>query len=381
MQLQIDVSKPYGIVLEGGGAKGAYQIGAWKALQEAGVKISGIAGSSVGALNGAMMCMDDLEKAQRLWENITYSQVMNVDELPAELLEDWRNVGFKEALTGIMNILRDGGFNIAPLRQLIAESVDEAKIRSSQRELFVTTFSVDERRQLVLDVKSLPDGEIENALLASAYFLAFKNEKLGGKRYMDGGVFNNVPLDVLVEKGYQDIIVIRIYGLGKDNERLVEIPDGVTVHRIAPRQNLGGMLEFDKKRAARNMKLGYYDAKRMLYGLAGRAYYIDAPQSEAYYFDKMMSELELVKCRLFEQLDAEEQAHYSGYRAFTEELFPALARRLRLSPDWDYKDLYLAILETWAKELKLNKMHIYTPEEIAQAVRFNIRKLDSFPVI
>lgn len=381
MQLQIDVSKPYGIVLEGGGAKGAYQIGAWKALREAGVKISGIAGSSVGALNGAMMCMDDLEKAQRLWENITYSQVMNVDELPAELLEDWRNVGFKEALTGIMNILRDGGFNIAPLRQLIAESVDEAKIRSSQRELFVTTFSVDERRQLVLDVKSLPDGEIENALLASAYFLAFKNEKLGGKRYMDGGVFNNVPLDVLVEKGYQDIIVIRIYGLGKDNERLVEIPDGVTVHRIAPRQNLGGMLEFDKKRAARNMKLGYYDAKRMLYGLAGRAYYIDAPQSEAYYFDKMMSELELVKCRLFEQLDAEEQAHYSGYRAFTEELFPALARRLRLSPDWDYKDLYLAILETWAKELKLNKMHIYAPEEIAQAVRFNIRKLDSFPVI
>lgn len=381
MQLQIDVSKPYGIVLEGGGAKGAYQIGAWKALREAGVKISGIAGSSVGALNGAMMCMDDLETAQRLWENITYSQVMNVDELSAELLEDWRNVGFKEALTGIMNILRDGGFNIAPLRQLIAENVDEAKIRSSQRELFVTTFSMDERRQLVLDVKSLPDGEIENALLASAYFLAFKNEKLGGKRYMDGGVFNNVPLDVLVEKGYQDIIVIRIYGLGKDNERLVEIPDGVTVHRIAPRQNLGGMLEFNKKRAARNIKLGYYDAKRMLYGLAGRTYYIDAPQSEAYYFDKMMSELELVKCRLFEQLDAEGQAHYSGYRAFTEELFPALAGRLRLSPDWDYKDLYLAILETWAKELKLNRMHIYAPEEIAQAVRFNIRKLDSFPVI
>lgn len=381
MQLQIDVSKPYGIVLEGGGAKGAYQIGAWKALREAGVKISGIAGSSVGALNGAMMCMDDLETAQRLWENITYSQVMNVDELSAELLEDWRNVGFKEALTGIMNILRDGGFNIAPLRQLIAENVDEAKIRSSQRELFVTTFSVDERRQLVLDVKSLPDGEIENALLASAYFLAFKNEKLGGKRYMDGGVFNNVPLDVLVEKGYQDIIVIRIYGLGKDNERLVEIPDGVTVHRIAPRQNLGGMLEFNKKRAARNMKLGYYDAKRMLYGLAGRTYYIDAPQSEAYYFDKMMSELELVKCRLFEQLDAGGQAHHSGYRAFTEELFPALAGRLRLSPDWDYKDLYLAILETWAKELKLNRMHIYAPEEIAQAVRFNIRKLDSFPVI
>ena len=129
------------------------------------------------------------------------------------------------------------------------------------------------------------------------------------------------------------------------------------------------------------MKLGYYDAKRMLYGLAGRTYYIDAPQSEAYYYDKMMSELELVKCRLSEEPDAEKQMHDSGYRAFTEELFPALARRLNLSSDWDYKDLYLAILETWAKELKLNKMHIYTTEEIVQAVRFNVRMLDSFPLI
>ena len=56
----IDLTKEYGLVLEGGGAKGAYQIGAWKAMREAGVKIKGIAGTSVGALNGALICMDDL---------------------------------------------------------------------------------------------------------------------------------------------------------------------------------------------------------------------------------------------------------------------------------------------------------------------------------
>ena len=59
MEAVIDLSKEYGIVLEGGGARGAYQIGVWKALKEAGVKIKGIAGTSVGALNGALMCMDD----------------------------------------------------------------------------------------------------------------------------------------------------------------------------------------------------------------------------------------------------------------------------------------------------------------------------------
>ena len=59
IKLQLDLSKEYGIVLEGGGAKGAYQIGAWRALREAGIRIKGAAGTSVGALNGALICMDD----------------------------------------------------------------------------------------------------------------------------------------------------------------------------------------------------------------------------------------------------------------------------------------------------------------------------------
>ena len=49
MRPVIDLSKEYGLVLDGGGARGAYQIGAWKALHEAGVRIRGIAGTSVGA--------------------------------------------------------------------------------------------------------------------------------------------------------------------------------------------------------------------------------------------------------------------------------------------------------------------------------------------
>ena len=73
IKLQLDPTKEYGIVLEGGGAKGAYQVGAWAALLEAGIKIKGIAGTSVGALNGALMCMDDLREAEKLWDNISWS--------------------------------------------------------------------------------------------------------------------------------------------------------------------------------------------------------------------------------------------------------------------------------------------------------------------
>lgn len=380
MELRLDITKQYGIVLEGGGARGSYQIGAWKALREAGIRIRGIAGASVGALNGALMCMDDLEHAEYIWENIAYSKVMDIDDELMDQLKNGRlrDLKLKAVAENALRLLKEGGFDIAPLKNLITETVDEDKIRSSERDLYITTFSVDEWKGIVVDVKKLPEGEIPDALLASAYFMAFRNEKLGGKRYMDGGGFNNVPVNVLIDEGYQDIIVIRIYGLGFDTEKVVEIPEGVSISHIAPRQDLGGILEFDRKKAKRNMLLGYYDAMRMLYGLAGRVYYFDAPQSEAYFFDKMMSEVELIKHYIRPELDEGEFEKLEGYRAFTERIFPALAKQMKLKEGWDYKDLYLAVLETWAKEMRMNRFHIYTPDEITQKIQVQARKLDSF---
>lgn len=380
MELRLDITKQYGIVLEGGGARGSYQIGAWKALREAGIWIRGIAGASVGALNGALMCMDDLEHAEYIWENIAYSKVMDIDDELMDQLKNGRlrDLKLKAVAENALRLLKEGGFDIAPLKNLITETVDEDKIRSSERDLYITTFSVDEWKGIVVDVKKLPEGEISDALLASAYFMAFRNEKLGGKRYMDGGGFNNVPVNVLIDEGYQDIIVIRIYGLGFDTEKVVEIPEGVSISHIAPRQDLGGILEFDRKKAKRNMLLGYYDAMRMLYGLAGRVYYFDAPQSEAYFFDKMMSEVELIKHYIRPELDEGEFEKLEGYRAFTERIFPALAKQMKLKEGWDYKDLYLAVLEAWAKEMRMNRFHIYTPDEITQKIQVQARKLDSF---
>ena len=66
-------------------------------------------------------------------------------------------------------------------------------------------------------------------LMASAYLPVFKREKLGGKRYLDGGGWNNVPVDILLEEGYRDIIIIRIYGLGFDSEKVTQIPEDAKV--------------------------------------------------------------------------------------------------------------------------------------------------------
>lgn len=370
MRFQLDLTKEYGIVLEGGGARGSYQIGAWKALREAGIKIRGIAGASVGALNGALICMDDLEKAEEIWENIRYSQVIDVDDDVIETVKklDLKSLDLVKVAEDAKKILKDKGLDITPLKNLIESVVDEDKIRSSDRELYLTTYSVTDRELLVLNAKDIPDGEIGDMLLASAYFPAFRNDKLGGKRYLDGGGWNNVPINILLEHDYKDILVIRIYGLGYDSERTTEIPEDVHVTHIAPRQDLGGMLEFDRTRARKNMTLGYYDAKRVLYGLEGRWYYLYAPESDVYYFERFLTEIEeFTRCGLLpmpEQIPEE----LSGYRIYTEQVFPFLAQRMKLKKNWTYKELYLSFLEDTARSFRISRFHIYTPAELKQKI-------------
>lgn len=366
-RITLDLSKEYGLVLEGGGARGAFQIGAWRALREAGIRIRGVSGVSVGALNGALICMDDLEKAENIWENMDPSAVLSMNVSPEN---------FQEAAAEVKKIIKDRGLDIAPLRKLIHETVDEEKIRSSACELYATTVSITDLRLLKKDVKTMPPGEIEDILMASAYLPGFRTEKLGGKLYADGGTLDNVPIQVLLDQGYQDIIVIRIYGVGLDRIRWTKIPDGTNVFYIAPREDLGGMLEFDRKRSRKNMALGYLEACRLLYGLKGRRYYIDAPHGEPYYFDRMMSELELLKLYLREVLDEETMACMDGYRFFTEHIFPELARKWELPENWNYKDIYLGLLEELAARFQLSRYRVYTADELAGAVHRAILQTD-----
>lgn len=359
-----------------GGAKGAYQVGAWAALLEAGIKIKGIAGTSVGALNGALMCMDDLREAEKLWDNISWSQVMDIDDT---LIEQWKardfsSLSLHELLAEGKRILKDRGLDITPLKQLIERTIDEDKIFQSDKEFFVSTISLSDRKPLIVNMKEVAEGEMKDMLLASAYLPGFKRERLGGKLYADGGGANNVPVDVLADRGYKDIIVIRIYGLGYDTEKSFVIPEDVSLYHIAPRQNLGGILEFDKKKTRRNRKLGYLDGKRLLYGLAGKRYYIDASGSEAYYFDKMMSEAELLKGYLMRGILQEELEEPFGYRKYTEVIFPRLAQEFGLEKDWDYRDLYVSVLEHLAGKLRISRMRVYSVPELLMKIHHGLNK-------
>jgi NTE family protein len=70
----------YGLVLEGGGAKGAYHVGAYKALKELNIEIGGIAGTSIGAINGAMMVQGDYELLEKVWYSVNSYELFDIDE-------------------------------------------------------------------------------------------------------------------------------------------------------------------------------------------------------------------------------------------------------------------------------------------------------------
>ena len=69
-----------GLVLEGGGAKGSFHVGVLKALLERGYVFDGVAGTSIGAINGALLAQGDFDALYELWYSATPSLLFDFDE-------------------------------------------------------------------------------------------------------------------------------------------------------------------------------------------------------------------------------------------------------------------------------------------------------------
>ena len=365
MKTRIDISKEYGLVLEGGGAKGAFQIGVWKALVKAGVRIRGIAGTSVGGLNGALIAAGEVSEAEALWENMTYSQVMDVNDEDADAFLNGR-MSLRERLDTGREIIRNRGLDAGPLKELIAKRVKCEKIRAFPGTLSVVSFNVGKGEEAI-DLRTCTNEEIRDYLLATAYLPLFRLEKTREQFMIDGGVTDNIPVDVLLKKGYKDIIVIRLHGIGVIKP--VRIPKDVNMIMISPDEDLGGILDFTKESARRNMAIGYCTAMRVLYGLPGKTYYLlDSEESERDCLERL---LELEEC-----VDPDSQKGLidlirkrdSRYRTWLEQTLPGYARELSVGADWTYRELWTAMLEEAAKCTGVERFEVYPEKTLADRI-------------
>ncbi len=349
MELKIDNSKTYAIALEGGGAKGGYEIGVWQALDEAGIKYNAVSGTSVGALNGGLMAMRDLPRAIDAWNNMKLGKVIELDEEQEENLSRAFNgdIGLDDVqrlIPEALEIIKNRGLDVAPLRAWVREVVDAKAIKESDVELYIATVSITDRKALEVKVNDLPEDQICDMLLASAYHPTFKLEKLGGKFYTDGGFVDTLPLHALVTNGYKDIIAVRIPGIG--HNRRFRMPDDVNVTYIATNADLGGVLNFDAEQSRRDMAIGYLDAKRVLYGLYGKHYYIERSMTDREALNMLLDSLETGV----------------NLRQFCERDLPRVARHL--DAEGDYYELLIAVLEDAAAKQDIDNMRIYKDTEL-----------------
>lgn len=349
MELKIDNSKTYAIALEGGGAKGGYEIGVWQALNEAGIKYNAVSGTSVGALNGGLMAMRDLPRAIDAWNNMKLGKVIELDEEQEENLSRAFNgdIGLDDVqrlIPEALEIIKNRGLDVAPLRAWVREVVDAKAIKESDVELYIATVSITDRKALEVKVNDLPEDQICDMLLASAYHPTFKLEKLGGKFYTDGGFVDTLPLHALVTNGYKDIIAVRIPGIG--HNRRFKMPDDVNVTYIATNADLGGVLNFDAEQSRRDMAIGYLDAKRVLYGLYGKHYYIERSMTDREALSMLLDSLETGM----------------NLRQFCERDLPRVARHL--DAEGDYYELLIAVLEDAAAKQDIDNMRIYKDTEL-----------------
>jgi len=121
-----------GLVLQGGGTKGSYHIGVWKALRELGEEIHAVTGTSIGAINGAMIAQDKFDEVYDLWYNIEISMLSDIDtEMYKKLRElELDSKLFFSYIKYFKDIFNNRGLDITPFKKLIEREVDEEKVRN-----------------------------------------------------------------------------------------------------------------------------------------------------------------------------------------------------------------------------------------------------------
>ena len=147
------------LVLAGGGARGSYQVGVWKALMELDWHPQIITGTSVGSLNGAMFVLDLYEVARDMWLTIRSKDVM---ELPEE------NADLSALHSFLRSVVKAGGMDVSPLEEIVERVLDEDALRRANIRFGLVT--VEQRglkpRELTLD--EIPQGRVKDYLMASA---------------------------------------------------------------------------------------------------------------------------------------------------------------------------------------------------------------------
>ena len=324
------------LVLAGGGARGSYQVGVWRALTELGWNPQIITGTSVGSLNGAMFALDLYETARDMWTSIRSQDVM-------ELPEETRNL--TELHQFLRDVVRAGGMDVTPLEEIVERVLDEDALRASPIRFGLVTVEKRGLKPRELPLEEIPKGKVKDYLLASAAcFPALRAKQIDGVQFLDGGYRDNMPTGLAQKMGAEELVCVDLEGVG------ITLPNrtGLPTTMVRSYWELGDILHFDPDTARRNIELGYYDTLRAFGRLRGCAYAVAKNEQTAQ------------DAAAFRQrFDAVQKAMKAKYPVT---LTADLALKLA-----NMQDAELAPLEAAAEDVGVDPTRYYTVETLAKA--------------
>ena len=259
----------YAVALGGGGTKGAYQVGVAKALKELRIPVKAVSGTSIGAINAAFVAQDDIEHLEKLYLNMKFSNVCK-NEIQIDETKDLLDI--KNLFNVIIEYIKNNGLDNSALKEMLVKNLNIDKIYSSKKDMGLVTYSTKDMEVVRKFKNEIKKEEFIDYVLASACFPIFKRQKIRNEEYVDGGVADVIPINMLLEKGYKNIIAVDIEGIGITQN----IDTGnAYIKLIYPSVDLGGMFEFDKRQIKRNIEMGYLDTMRYFGKLQGNIYYFE----------------------------------------------------------------------------------------------------------
>lgn len=348
------------IVLAGGGAKGSYQFGFWRAIRELGIDFQIVTGSSVGSLNGALMASGLYESGLDMWSTIKTADI--IETAPSRLSEVIDTEGIAGALKSFLGDVGESAVTVKmnpfPLGGLIAKYLDEKLLRESGVDFGIMCSEYPNMKMHPVTLGEIPYGMLSEYLLASsAVYPSMEPKIIGGKKYVDGGYSDNFPVNLALDMGAEDIIGVNLCANGIEAKYETDYP----VRVIRPRFDLGPTMEFVPEIAKRNIALGYNDTMRSFGKLDGTCYTFEKGESE-----KMQSDFEnfcvemLVKCGAV-PLSEKDSYHKSlAVKGLSEK------RKQRLG--LMHKNLATVCAETAAEAYFIDPTKIYTEKNISKDI-------------
>lgn len=204
------------LVFQGGGALGAYQGGVYQALHEAGIEPDWVIGTSIGALNAAIIAGNDagsrIDRLREFWERIARKPLWDDTPLaPAGNAATYLttifagipgyfspNQAIAWGLNALVGVEHAAFYTIDGLRQTIADVVDLARIEAGKPRLTVGAVNVRTGRMHYFDSRNAP-VRLDHILASGAVPPGFPAIRIDGDAYWDGGLYSNTPVEVVFD--------------------------------------------------------------------------------------------------------------------------------------------------------------------------------------